>query len=133
MDDEWRFAPDQPTVADTVGNINNYVSLDDFVPDSEVIPSRNATRPHLPYVTEGPNEEDFTKEPPNLPPHLRQITLNAPPFPESGHLLPVPQPVTMNHLYCTTIRERLIVQGVSQRYKSKFVTTVYYSIMPVFQ
>ena len=30
VDDEWRFAPDQPTIADQHGNINNYIDLTQF-------------------------------------------------------------------------------------------------------
>jgi 5'-AMP-activated protein kinase regulatory beta subunit len=32
VDDQWRFAPDQPTVADIEGNINNFIDVSDFVP-----------------------------------------------------------------------------------------------------
>ncbi|KAJ0397391.1 hypothetical protein ATCC90586_000916 [Pythium insidiosum] len=45
-------------------------------------------------------------------------------------LLPVPQHVALNHLYCTAIKDGMMVLGVTQRYKQKFVTTVYYSLMP---
>jgi len=31
VDDEWRFAPDQPTVADIEGRINNFMDVSDFV------------------------------------------------------------------------------------------------------
>ena len=30
VDDEWRFAPDQPTVADIEGRINNFIDVTDF-------------------------------------------------------------------------------------------------------
>lgn len=32
VDDEWRFAPDQPTVADIEGRINNFIDVSDFQP-----------------------------------------------------------------------------------------------------
>ena len=35
VDDEWRFAPDQPTVADIEGRINNFIDVSDFAPYSE--------------------------------------------------------------------------------------------------
>jgi hypothetical protein len=31
VDEEWRFAPDQPTVADIEGRINNFIDVSDFV------------------------------------------------------------------------------------------------------
>merc|ERR1719261_1531119 len=30
VDDEWRFAPDQPTVADIEGRINNFIDVTEF-------------------------------------------------------------------------------------------------------
>ena len=32
VDDEWRYAPDQPTIADVDGRINNFIDITDFVP-----------------------------------------------------------------------------------------------------
>jgi hypothetical protein len=49
----------------------------------------------------------------------------------SPHLLPTPINVMLNHLNCTTIHDKLMVQAVTQRYKNKCVTTVYYSVMPL--
>ena len=36
VDDEWRFAPDQPTVADIEGRINNFIDVSDFAPYSKL-------------------------------------------------------------------------------------------------
>jgi len=44
--------------------------------------------------------------------------------------LPVPQHVAVDHLYCTAIKDGMMVLGVTQRFRMKFVTTVYYSMMP---
>ena len=35
VDDEWRFAPDQPTVADIEGKINNFIDVSEFQPYSK--------------------------------------------------------------------------------------------------
>lgn len=32
VDEEWRYAPDQPTVADIEGRINNFIDVSDFAP-----------------------------------------------------------------------------------------------------
>ena len=32
VDDEWRFAPDQPTIADVEGHINNFIDVSEFIP-----------------------------------------------------------------------------------------------------
>jgi 5'-AMP-activated protein kinase regulatory beta subunit len=74
-----------------------------------------------------PDLDEYTKEPPPLPPHLRHIILNKAPSLTDTAALPVPQHVALNHLYCTAIKDNMMVLGVTQRYKTKFVTTVYYS------
>ena len=74
-----------------------------------------------------PDLDEYTKEPPPLPPHLRHIILNKPPQLHDTAALPVPQHVALNHLYCTAIKDNMMMLGITQRYKTKFVTTVYYS------
>jgi 5'-AMP-activated protein kinase regulatory beta subunit len=137
VDDEWRFAPDQPTVADIEGRINNFIDVTSFRPytgDKDFEKEKAAAE----YGVEGddnteifgtnmPDVYDYTKEPPPLPPHLRHIILNKPPQISDTAALPVPQHVALNHLYCTAIRDNMMVLGITQRYKTKFVTTVYYS------
>ena len=182
VDDEWRFAPDQPTVADIEGRINNFIDVTDFKaytgdkdferernaaecgvgtkvpprglpgapradrgaepdippppgtigPDGELImpghPSKPLKDPDGETFTQAvPDLDEYTKEPPPLPPHLRHIILNKPPQLQDTAALPVPQHVALNHLYCTAIKDNMMVLGITQRYKTKFVTTVYYS------
>jgi len=171
VDDEWRFAPDQPTVADIEGRINNFIDVTDFQPYTgdkdfereKVAAYYSTTRPtantekegggtgagggegggdaadatathHRDYDPDGevfshtmPDIDDYTKEPPPLPPHLRHIILNKPPQLQDTAALPVPQHVALNHLYCTAIKDNMMVLGITQRFKTKFVTTVYYS------
>lgn len=184
VDDEWRFAPDQPTVADIEGRINNFIDVTDFkayTGDREFEKEKAAaeygllaseandnagtsstaaaTSPGSPSTPGGaatadsgedtankgsgtsnrpdrdgetfsntmPDVDDYTKEPPPLPPHLRHIILNKPPQLQDTAALPVPQHVALNHLYCTAIKDNMMVLGITQRFKTKFVTTVYYS------
>ncbi len=78
-----------------------------------------------------PDQDDYAKEPPGLPPHLRHIILNKP-SPQADPLaLPSPQHVALNHLYCTAIKDGLMVLGSTHRYREKFVTVVFFSVMPV--
>mmetsp|Transcript_2606 Transcript_2606/g.4466 ORF Transcript_2606/g.4466 Transcript_2606/m.4466 type:complete len:303 (-) Transcript_2606:610-1518(-) len=164
VDDEWRFAPDQPTVADIEGRINNFIDVTDFKAytgdkdfekekaaaeygiygtghegQAEVGDAQGAEESDSKESTNKPDKDgevfsqnmpdldEYTKEPPPLPPHLRHIILNKPPQLQDTAALPVPQHVALNHLYCTAIRDNMMVLGVTQRYKTKFVTTVYYS------
>uniref|UniRef100_A0A6S8RT73 Association with the SNF1 complex (ASC) domain-containing protein n=1 Tax=Ditylum brightwellii TaxID=49249 RepID=A0A6S8RT73_9STRA len=181
VDDEWRFAPDQPTVADIEGRINNFIDVTDFkaytgdrdfekekaaaeygcYPDPSTtdheqksgVPGDDASKANrtdsdapgsvaAPVSASSANKPDrdgeifshnmpdldeYTKEPPPLPPHLRHIILNKPPQLQDTAALPVPQHVALNHLYCTAIKDNMMVLGITQRFKTKFVTTVYYS------
>ena len=171
VDDEWRFAPDQPTVADIEGRINNFIDVTDFKPyrgdrdfekekaagdygattteeggdgkggtaatgggesDIDVMAAKGGEkgkpdRDGEVYSHNMPDVDDYTKEPPPLPPHLRHIILNKPPQLQDTAALPVPQHVALNHLYCTAIKDNMMVLGITQRFKTKFVTTVYYS------
>jgi 5'-AMP-activated protein kinase regulatory beta subunit len=159
VDDEWRFAPDQPTVADIEGRINNFIDVTDFkayTGDKEFEKERAAAdynsvsksdkstaddetasgsgKGKSAKDNEGevyghsmPDLDEYTKEPPPLPPHLRHIILNKPPQLQDTAALPVPQHVALNHLYCTAIKDNMMVLGITQRYKTKSCTTVYYS------
>ena len=73
-----------------------------------------------------PPLSEYTKEPPVLPPHLHRSLLNTAPPEVDSTLLPVPQHVMLNHLYCASRRDGVLVLGLTARYKSKFVTTVFY-------
>lgn len=157
VDDEWRFAPDQPTVADIEGRINNFIDVSDFKAytgdkdfekekaaaeygttavddaaegETDEVLSVGANKPDKDgevFSHNMPDLDDYTREPPPLPPHLRHIILNKPPQLQDTAALPVPQHVALNHLYCTAIKDNMMVLGITQRYKTKFVTTVYYS------
>lgn len=75
----------------------------------------------------------YTKEPPYLPPQLRHILLNADALPaaQGVPVLPEPLPVTLDHLYCTAIRDGVMVQGLTRRFRGKYTSTVFYTMMPV--
>jgi 5'-AMP-activated protein kinase regulatory beta subunit len=137
VDDDWRFAPDQATIADGSGNINNIIDLTTFAVEDDtaalaVAQARRDSLPNVPYGHALPDDDEFSKDPPLLPPHLRSIILNsASPLPTEAQALPTPPHVTINHLYCTAIKDGLMVQAITQRYRRKHATTVYYSVMPV--
>jgi 5'-AMP-activated protein kinase regulatory beta subunit len=132
VDDEWRFAPDQLTVADVEGRINNFIDVTHFKPFNEESSTLDIARKEEElYGTTYPDVDEYSvKEPPPLPPHLRHIILNKTPNEKNPLSLPVPQHVAVDHLYCTAIKDGMMVLGVTQRYRMKFVTTVYYSMMP---
>lgn len=135
VDDEWRFAPDQPTVADTAGNINNVIDLTGFTAEDDYAPGRVRADsiPGVPWGQVLPDEDEYSKEPPFLPPHLRNIILNSGPPDGSSDPMQLQPPlhVTLKRLHCTAIKDGLMVQATTQRYRKKFVATVYYAVMPM--
>lgn len=52
------------------------------------------------YNNAPPASEDFAKEPPIMPPHLQLTLLNISPGMDAQAVLPRPQHVILNHLYC---------------------------------
>jgi len=133
VDDEWRFAPDQPTVADVEGRVSNFIDVSEFQPyvgdDHFFEKSKERKIPNEDFGQLIPDEDEFTKEPLGLPPHLRHIILNKFTGSADPLALPVPHHVSLNHLYCTAIKDGIMVLGATQRYKEKYQTTVFYSTM----
>ncbi|KAJ1450864.1 hypothetical protein M885DRAFT_531299 [Pelagophyceae sp. CCMP2097] len=130
VDDEWRFAPDQQTVADIEGRINNFIDVstfDAYTGDENFLLRRSRSVDADAYARAIPDLDEYTKDPPPLPPHLRHIILNKPPPCHDADALPVPQHVALNHLYCTAIKDGMMVLGVTLRYRQHACTTVYYS------
>jgi len=78
----------------------------------------------------------FAKEPPSLPPHLLRALLNTAPVSEHDPvLLPLPHHVMINHAYYLSrptedTNPNVEVVGATQRYRTKFVTTVMYRHSP---
>lgn len=84
--------------------------------------------PDSSYNNVYPRIEEEARDPPLVPPHLQQTLLSYPTSRENPAALPVPQNVTLNHLY---IENRdpprsVVALGFTQRFRSKFVTVVLY-------
>jgi 5'-AMP-activated protein kinase regulatory beta subunit len=66
VDDEWRFAPDQPTIADVEGRINNFIDITEFVPytgdDHFFEKSKERKIPDEEFRQVVPDLDDYTKE-----------------------------------------------------------------------
>ncbi|KAA0174119.1 hypothetical protein FNF27_04340 [Cafeteria roenbergensis] len=132
VDGQWRWTTNAPTETDADHNVNNVVDLGTFRRDDAEDPDEPESDDEA-YGTAVPDEVTYTKEPPYLPPQLRHILLNAEPLPaaQGVPVLPEPLPVTLDHLYCTAIRDGVMVQGLTRRFRSKYTSTVFYTMMPV--
>jgi len=114
-------------VADIEGRINNFIDVHDFRGIDELEDQETPVKQEEEvYGQFTPDADDYAKEPPPLPPHLRHIILNKPSASVDPLELPTPQHVALNHLYCTAIKDGMMVLGITQRYKQKFTTTVFY-------
>ncbi|KAI8804373.1 5'-AMP-activated protein kinase beta subunit, interation domain-containing protein [Cladochytrium replicatum] len=72
-----------------------------------------------------------SEPPPQLPAHLEKVLLNSNQVSvEDPSLLPVPNHVSLNHLYACSIRDGVLALATTTRYKKKYVTAVLYK--PVF-
>eukprot|EP01135_Chromosphaera_perkinsii_P001222 Nk52_evm21s162 gene=Nk52_evmTU21s162 len=134
VDDEWKFNPDQPTLSDKSGAVNNSITISDEYFEDPLNTQTSRAMPESPsgqYSQEVPKFDNDTKPPPVLPPHLLEVILNSEPVSKiDPTLLPVPNHVMLNHLYALSVRDGVMVLGVTHRYKKKYVTTVLYK--PVF-
>ncbi|KAJ9522251.1 hypothetical protein QJQ45_008078 [Haematococcus lacustris] len=131
VDGEWKYDPNQPAMFDEMGNVNNMIEVHEYVPENLDSLSGFEPPPSPPssYNCPPPLAEDYAKEPPVMPPHLQLTLLNVPPALDAQAVLPRPQHVILNHLYCQGSRGQhvnALVVGTTHRYKSKYITTVIY-------
>lgn len=75
-----------------------------------------------------PDPDDYVREPPTAPAHLKQILLNhQPPKGRNPVSLPNPSHVVLSHVYVAERKSSdVVVLGITQRFQQKTFTTVYY-------
>jgi 5'-AMP-activated protein kinase regulatory beta subunit len=123
VDDEWRFAPDLPTVVDIEGRINNFIDVSTFVPytgDENYLTTAVDTSDEV-YTRTMPGLDEYTKEPMALPPHLRHLILNKVPRSNEPAALTTPLHVSLNHLNCTAAKVNINDRTTQCLYISKQV------------
>jgi len=147
VDEAWELNPDNPTVEDS-SVTNNIIEV-----------KRSVFEDNSDTFQDSDDEEEYDEEGrklfygqrikaadgkvPKIPPHLRLALLDTPPpLPPADSLeLPIPEHVTLNHLYVynTDLLDKdVLVTAITQRFKpkpfaslkSKFVTTIYYVPRP---
>jgi 5'-AMP-activated protein kinase regulatory beta subunit len=139
VDGVWRHHPDQPTVHDEVGNINNFVDVVEPM-TKQLFPQRPESPPGD-YGQTVPSElapaspvnlnpeTNKAMRVPNIPPHLLRALLNTAPSPDDPSTLPLPHHVMVNHLYAlprSTPASDCSVLGATHMVKNKYITTVFY-------
>ncbi|PON90293.1 SNF1-related protein kinase regulatory subunit beta [Trema orientale] len=133
VDGQWRYAPELPCAKDDAGNSYNILDLQDYVPeDIESISGFEPPQsPESSYNNLQLGSEDFSKEPPLVPPHLQMTLLNLPAssYMEIPPPMSRPQHVVLNHLYMQKGRSggpSVVALGTTHRFLAKYVTVVLY-------
>ena len=131
VDNEWRFATDQPTVRDEMGNINNCITVIDqtMYLHEHAASGFFGDTPHNMYTQALPDEITLAKEPPLAPLQLSCIPLNSQPAPDpriAALTLPPPLSVTLTHMCLMPRGPTATTMSVTHRFRNKFVTVVIY-------
>ena len=153
VDGHWKYAAEQPSCLDTQGHPSNCVEVQAVIPYLDDDPHASQSSPFDDRSMTGspPGEYgqitcadeiaagqskttlfDYSKPPPTLPPQLHKSVLNVTHFEEEPLMLPLPHHVMLNHLYLMRRDTRvsqdqsMVILGVTTRYKSKFLSTVFY-------
>ncbi|XP_022028428.1 SNF1-related protein kinase regulatory subunit beta-2 isoform X1 [Helianthus annuus] len=131
VDGRWTYASDLPHELDDIGNVFNILDLKESY-------SENGGRDEEPecpsspvssYNNAGFTLQDFGEKLPELPPLLQQMPLNQPSSSKNfQQALHKPLPANLNHLYVKRdgSNQPVVALSSSQRFRSKFVTTVLY-------
>jgi len=130
VDGKWQTDPSQPMITDMNGEVNNVIEIKEQKKEDTIFAKKFVSP--SPPGTYGNYFEDLSdkQSPPSLPPHLLRALLNTAPPSADPTLLPLPHHVMLNHLYSLPRKdEKMMIVGFTQRYKQKFVTTVFYKAL----
>lgn len=130
VDGEWRYDPEIPWVRDEMGNAYNILDLKESVPEDigSIAGFEQPRSPEASYNSLPLPSEDYSKEPPIVPPQLHQTLLNTESSIDSSSSLSRPQHVVLDHLYIQKGKASQPVVALSEthRFMGKYVTVVLY-------
>lgn len=143
VDGELRCSDYMQTATDSMGNLVNYMEVEEVRPiiqePYESLETVAQKAPDYEYTQEIPEifvepealerlaSSDFTT-PPQVPPHLDGVILNANwSEKDNNSVLPIPNHVVLNHLATTSIKHNVLAVASVSRYASKYVTQILYS------
>jgi len=154
VDNQWRCAPDQKYVRDANGAYSNVLdvrshSYQQVIEEQKKKRQREREKDKYQYTQTLPGSDHYVQDPPICPVHLHKVILNNGDEGDGSDVdvdgtkrrkargkkrnantmeLPKPLRVSLNHLYVSDKREEEVVTlGMTERYKDKFFTTVYYT------
>ncbi|WCJ37380.1 5'-AMP-activated protein kinase beta-2 subunit protein [Euphorbia peplus] len=130
VDEHLRYAPELPWECDDSGIAYNILDVQEDIPEApeslaefELPPS-----PESSYNNETFIDNDFSKHPPEMPPHLHLALMNnkRSSSVESPQTLPRPWYAVLNHLYIQNNQGQPVALGSTHRFLQKYVTVVLY-------
>lgn len=134
VDGTFRYSPDLPCTQDERGLIKNILDLQENIPENteSISGFKPPQSPDSSYNSLFPSLEDFSKEPPAVPPQLHLTLLDVHENSESLASQLRPQHVVLNHLYVEKGRtvQSVLALGLTHRFLSKYVTVVLYKPLP---
>ncbi|ONK61506.1 uncharacterized protein A4U43_C08F30610 [Asparagus officinalis] len=129
VDGEFRHIPDLPFFTDENGQISNILDVNDIIPENieSVKEFEPPPSPFTSYAHPYPEEEEFAKDPPALPPQLHLNSLGPENSDDESDSVK-PQHVILNHLFIEKgwAARSVVALGLTHRYRSKYVTVVLY-------
>jgi len=135
VDDQWRFAPDQPKTQDTDGNMNNILDIVNYQrwkldeePTREEVPQQRFGQ-HIPDL------HDYALDPPQIPMVLSKSVLCAVPPRSSVPPLSIPTHAICDHVYLHDHVEGnaefgLAKVAVTHRFGNSYSTNVFVTRSP---
>ncbi|MCO5580934.1 hypothetical protein L7F22_034808 [Adiantum nelumboides] len=134
VDGTFRYSPDLPCIHDESGLVKNVLDFQENVPENldSVSGFEPPQSPDSSYTSLFPSLEDFSKEPPAVPPQLHHTLLDLHDNSDSSASQLRPQHVVLNHLYVEKKRtvQSVLALGLTHRFLSKYVTVVLYKPLP---
>ncbi|KDP29930.1 hypothetical protein JCGZ_18499 [Jatropha curcas] len=129
VDELLRYAPDLPLECDDSGIAYNILDVQEDVPEApeSLLEFENPPSPVTSYNNESLDDNDFSKQPPDIPPQLQLTLLNdRSSAVESQQSLPRPRHAVLNHLYIQNNQAQPVALGSTGRFLQKYVTVVLY-------
>ncbi|KAJ3012981.1 hypothetical protein HKX48_005980 [Thoreauomyces humboldtii] len=129
LDELAKFGDDQASPTVLSSTPPEFYSNDIPPPPSSM---QQSPQQQIPPQHQQQQSQQQPLQPPHLPPHLEKVLLNSHTLSKDDRsVLPVPNHVTLNHMYACSIRDGVMAVGCTTRYRMKYITTVLYK--PVFQ
>lgn len=129
IDGDHKHIPDLPCISDERGRTWNILDVKETVPEilESVKEFEAPPSPISSYSNPYPDEDDFAKDPPMLPPQLHTTSLGAANSEEER-----PQHVMLDHLFIEEgwAPRQVLALGLTHRYRAKYVTVVLYKPLP---